>query len=160
MSRLDFAGKKSCFQPLQAMWWVQNPKSALAFLLHSTVEEIASWEDIQYVSKAFDLKRSIKSLRSKAFNQKRSIKSVRSKAIDQKRSIKSVRSKALDQKHSIKSVQLKAFDQKHSIKSDLSKHWCSIDIGCPHNWHFLPLCTLKNRPKGLPPSRRCQDLQF
>ena len=86
-----------------------------------TVEEIASCEDIQYIFKEFDLK---------AFVRKHSFERVQLKAFNQKRSIESVQLKAFNRKRSIESVQVgsKAFNRKHVI-----------NIGCPHNWQFLPL---------------------
>ena len=87
-----------------------------------TVEELASCADIQYILKAFNRKRLIESIQSKAFSWKRSIESVQSKAFNKKRSIESVQ------------VWSKAFDRKRSI-----------DIGCPHNWQFLPLWYGRNK---------------
>ncbi len=86
---------------------------------------------------------------SKVFNQKPLIESVWSKVFNQKHSIESVRvwSKAFEfyQKCSslIKSVlvlsKVFGFDQK---RLRLIKSVCLINIGCPHNWQFLPMCLL------------------
>ena len=123
-----WAKKRSIF----GQFWINGPKKSqfLANLckkwpslrrpILNTVEEIASYVDIQYILKVFDWKGSIESVRLKAFNWQRSIESVWSKVFDRKRSIKSVW------------VWSKAFNRKPSIK-----------IGCPHNWQFLPLCIRK-----------------
>ena len=92
-----------------------------------TVEEIASYADIQYIVlvKAFNWKHLNESVRLKAFEWKRSIESLQLKAFNWQRSIESVRLKAFNWKCSIESVWLKAFDWKRSIESIPLKvfHW-------------------------------------